>query len=198
MEAAPAQSSTPVTEKTEPSDEAKQLADVAADTLQAFLQRFPGQISWASNFPALVTSDDATSRQENAILELLRVAYQERIRMGYQARRDKALRDQIKADRAEDRRGAPNYFEGYEKQMEKMFDLLQDKLSGKKTVRADTPEEQKRLAQEQKEMLRRLGWDGTVQPGESVSPESGPSESTSAATTEDDAEEPDSSADGGP
>ena len=67
--------------KLEPAtDEAKDYARMAADTLHGFEHVFGPQLSWVHSMPQLFGVSDADAKQENVILQLLRVAYQERLR----------------------------------------------------------------------------------------------------------------------
>jgi len=137
----------------EPSVEATQLAELADDTLRAFERKFRGRISWTTDMPGLVTAVDASLREEAVILELVVKAYEERVRFGSMAWMHEHVRADHLADEERHKKEVPSYQAG----MERMMKLVEEQMSGKKSVHASDPKTQQELAANSDRFLRSLG-----------------------------------------
>ena len=148
----------PATVEPPASEDAQILAGLARDTLRAFEEQFHGQISWTvKGFPGMLTVDDAASREERVILEMLQAAFQERVHDFFMARFHEHVHDQQLADREAERQREPDYMTAMTKGLPKMMQQLRDEIEGRHTMHADDSEEQKRIAAEAAMTMERLG-----------------------------------------
>jgi hypothetical protein len=141
-----------------PTLEALQLAELADDTMRAFLSKFHGKISWSIDMPGMLTVDDAASREEKVILEMLQGAYAERVRQAYQ----KAFHEQTRREQLEDEKrredkaaeSGPKLVKDMQEMIPGMMERMEDAMKGRKHVKLDD-----KAAADSRQTLRRLGLD---------------------------------------
>jgi hypothetical protein len=141
----------------EPSDEGKEVAELAEDTLRAFEKRFYGKIAFNHPLPSMLASDEGAALRQDVILKLLEAAYKERVRHAYAAdierqrhalelAKHEVFRTDMLADE-ERRRKQPKdpLFDGKTigkelgDMMAELAPAMQDLVKGRKRVRVDTP-----------------------------------------------------------
>jgi len=144
-------SSEPATAKpestTEPSlpEEGEFLAELAAHTLEAFERRFRGKISWTLDVPGLVAIDDAATRQEAVILELLKAAFTERVRNAYLLHHHEIVRKQQLEDEERRNKEPPVYLKNMKDTVAEMVSAIEDQTHGRRHIKFD-PKTEKEVA----------------------------------------------------
>jgi len=136
------------------------LADMAEDILRAFEERFHGQISWTIDMPGMLTVDEASSRHERVLLELVVHAYAERVRDYFMAEVHKMHR----AEQLEDEVRRKMEIPFYQKSLDTMVRAFEEQVSGKKAVHADDPKTQQQISLDTKRLLAALGVETEAQP----------------------------------